>query len=120
MIMRLPFKGVHMIVYGINIFNMVTGHIFTFLVGMNIIVNLLFDPTFFKDSVTEGTLKQIIIRLFAQTGFFTSILMGISIVWGSTYSTIMDQDPLSIAIISFCLIITCIYYVYFKLKKIHD
>ena len=54
-----------MIIYGINLFNMVTGHAFTFMLAMNIIGNLIIDPTFYRDCVLENKLQVIMTRLFA-------------------------------------------------------
>jgi 4-hydroxybenzoate polyprenyltransferase len=57
------------------------------------------------------------LRLYAQTGFFSNVLLAISIVWGSIYSGFIVGDILSIVIIIIILIFSFLYLVYTVIKK---
>jgi len=65
MMVRLPALNTHWIIFGINLFNMISSHVFTSFVASNIIFNLLFDKEFYTECLIEGKLRFIMRRLFS-------------------------------------------------------
>ncbi|KRX03288.1 hypothetical protein PPERSA_09196 [Pseudocohnilembus persalinus] len=113
LVVKFPYQGIGWIVFGINLYNMITGNFFIVLVGINIVYNYIFSKEFYEECCQQNKLKRIMFQLYVQSGYVNFALIGVSISWGSFYSSIINQDVLSIVLTVLILISGISYYIYY-------
>lgn len=109
MILRMPLYDTHWIIIGINMFDLVTGNMFTIAAAFNILVNLIRDDKFLNQCIHSNSLNKLLFSLVYSAGYYYFILTLFSLFWGSAYTLTFSPDIPSILSLIFLVIIAFVY-----------